>query len=118
MISGRAGVAIEVGGRSFFLPVERLAFVAPLRVTEDDQLVLARGRVPLLRLAGRLGLANRAEETSAIGIDGRRGFYAVAAERVRWVESSESADLEPLEPDSLWTPEEEEKLFSEPADGV
>ena len=118
MIPGRAGVAIEIGGRSFFLPVERLAFVAPIRVTEDGQLVLARGRLPLLRLAGRLGLENGGAETSAIGIDGRRGFYAVAAEGVRWVDASDSADLEPLDPDSLWTPEEEEKLFSEAADGV
>jgi hypothetical protein len=118
LIPGRAGVAIEIGGRSFFLPVERLAFVAPIRVTEDGQLVLARGRLPLLRLAGRLGLENGGAETSAIGIDGRRGFYAVAAEGVRWVDASDSADLEPLDPDSLWTPEEEEKLFSEAADGV
>ena len=118
MIPGRAGVAIEVGGRSFFLPVERLAFVAPIRETEGGQLILARGRLPLLRLAGRLGLASRVEEKSAIGIDGRRGFYAVAAEDVRWVEPSDSADLEPLDPDLLWTPEEEEKLFSGSSDGV
>jgi hypothetical protein len=115
---GRAGVAVEVGGRRFFLPVERLAFVAPIRVTEGDDLVLARGRLPLLRLAGRMGLSVRSEERSAIGIDGRRGFYAVAAEDVRWVEDADSADLEPLDPDLLWTPEEEQKLFPGLSDGV
>ena len=113
MNPGRAGVAIAVGGRSYFLPVERLAFVAPIRETEDGHLILARGRLPLLRLAERLGLASRGEETSAIGIDGRRGFYAVAAEDVRWLDGTEeSADIEPLDPDSLWTPEEEAALFS------
>jgi hypothetical protein len=109
---GRVGVAIAVGGRSYFLPVERLAFVAPIHETENGQLVLARGRLPLLRLAERLGLVNRGAEKSAIGIDGRRGFYAVAAEDVRWVEGAEdSTDLEALDPDGLWTAEEEGALF-------
>ena len=106
------GVAIAVGGHRFFLPVERLAFVAPIRATENGHLVLARGRLPLLHLAQRLGLAGGAAERSAVGIEGRRGFYAVAVEDVRWVEGSEeSSGLEPLDPDSLWTPEEEAVLF-------
>ena len=110
-------MAIEVGGRKFFLPVGRLAFVAPIRATDGDRLVLERGRLPLLRLAGRLGLASSAEK-NAVGIDGWHGFYAVAAEDVRWVEDADSAGLESLDPDLLWTPEEERDLFSEAPDGV
>ena len=117
MTPGRQGVAIAVGGRRFFLPVDRLAFVAPIRETDGDRLVLERGRLPLLRLAGRLGLA-AAGEKSAVGIDGRRGFYAVAADDVRWVEDADSAELESLDPDLFWTAEEERDLFSDAPDGV
>ncbi len=112
MSPDRAGIAIGVGGHSYFLPVEKLAFVAPIKTVENGRLVLARGRLPLLDLAERLGLARRSEETSAIGVEGRFGFYALAAESVRWVEGpQDSSGLESLDPDSLWTPEEEAALF-------
>ncbi len=117
MRPGGPGIAIAVGNRSYFLPVGRLAFVAPLRES-GNELVLARGRVPLLRLAERLGLARRKEETRAVGIDGRCGFYAIAAEEVRWLDGTEeSPGLEPLDPDTLWTPEEEAALFPASAAG-
>jgi hypothetical protein len=106
------GIAIGVGGRGYFLPVERIAFVAPIRIVEDGRLVLARGRLPLLDLGKRLGLPHRSEEKSAVGVEGRRGFFAVAAETVRWVEGSQdSSGLEALDLDTLWTPEEEDALF-------
>ena len=96
------------GGRRFFLPVERLAFVAPIRETQGNLLVLERGSLPLLRLAARLGLTSRSEEKRAVGIDGRRGFYAVAADDVTWLDAgTEPSAIELLDPDSLWTPEEE-----------
>ncbi|MGH9442075.1 MAG: hypothetical protein ACRD16_07345 [Thermoanaerobaculia bacterium] len=118
MSTGGPGVAFSAGGRVYFLPVERLAFVAPIRETIEEHLVLARGRVPLLPLADRLGLPSREDETSAIGIDGRRGFYAIKAADVRWVEGAEATNLEAIEPDGLWTPEEERRLFSQEAGGV
>jgi hypothetical protein len=114
-LSGRtegAGVSIAVGGRRFFLPVERLAFVAPIRETRGGHLVLERGSLPLLRLAERLGLASRGDERRAVGIDGRRGFYAVAADDVAWLDAgTASSSLETLDPDGLWTAEEEAELF-------
>ena len=112
MSGDRPGVAIGVGGRSYFLPVDRLAFVTPIRTVEDGRLVLARGRLPLLDLGARLGVAARGEAKNAVGVEGRRGFFALAAEQVRWIEGpQESAGLETLDPDTLWTAEEEAALF-------
>lgn len=116
MTGAATGVVIEIESRRFLLPIERVAFVVPLRGLEGGLLVLPRGRVPLVDPRPRLGLGAAVPPRNAVAVRGRFGFYALAVGGVE-LRDAGAADAEPappaLDPASLLTEEEERALFPE-----
>ena len=99
MSAAAAGLAVGLGGRRFFLPVDRVAFVAPLRAQRDSSLVMPRGELPMVDLAGRLGLAPAGTIRCAVAVARGEEYVAFAVESVEIVyeDDDSAAGLEPLD---------------------
>lgn len=115
-----SGIAVEVERRKFLLPLDRVAFVVPVRNVAAGMLVLPRGTLPLVDPRPRLGLPPTARPQNAVAVKGRLGFYALAVDDVELLEAVPGG-IEPalprLDPESFLTEEEERALFPEGAIG-
>ncbi len=118
MTGAAAGVVIEIESRRFFLPIERVAFVVPLRGLESGRLVMPRGELPLVDPRPRLGLGAAHQPRNAIAVRGRLGFYALAVGGVELRDAGGEADgplPSRLDPAEFLSEEEEKALFPEGA---
>ena len=118
MTGAATGVVVEIENQKYLLPVERVAFVVPLRGLEGGRLVLPRGRVPLVDPRPRLGLGSVLAPHNAVAVRGRFGFYALAVGGVELRDAGAAGAAPPppeLDPSSLLTEEEERALFAETA---
>jgi hypothetical protein len=97
-----AGLAVGLGGRRFFLPAARVAFVAPLRSQSETSLVMPRGELPMVDLAGRLGLSPAGSFHCAVAVARGEEYVAFAVESVEIVyeDDAPGADLDPLDLES------------------
>jgi len=73
-----AGLVARVDGIEYFVPLDRVGFVAPLREVREGRLLLPLGRLPLIDPAG----GDPSRRAAAIAI--RRGpdFVALAVDAV------------------------------------
>jgi hypothetical protein len=95
-----AGLLLQADGRGYYLPIEAVAFVAPLSEAGATTLVMPRGRMPLIEL-GR-ARAQGPRRRAAVAVETRRGHVAFAVDRVELVEEgADTSDLSHLDPEEI-----------------
>lgn len=93
-MSAVAGLVVRIRDAAYFIPVERVGFVAPGRNVRDGRLVMPRGSLPYVD-AFRGDAA--APPRSAVAIRMETGFVAVGVDHVDLAGADAAAAALPLE---------------------
>ena len=89
-MTGIAGLVVRVRGASYFVPLPRVGFVAPVREVRDGCLVMPKGDLPF---AGELPAADGGGQ--AVAIRSGAGFVALAVDAVELVDAEGAARARP-----------------------
>ncbi len=73
-----AGLVVRIDGAEYFVPAERVGFVAPVREVRDGRLVLPRGELSLVDPAG----GDPSRRAAAVAIRRGADFVALAVDAV------------------------------------
>ena len=87
-----AGLLVRVDGDAYFVPAERVGFVAPVREVRDGCLVMPRGVLPLVDPSAD-GAPFR---STAVAIRAGDGFVALAVDSVELADPSAPERALPL----------------------
>ena len=92
-MSAVAGLVVRIRNAAYFIPVERVGFVAPARNVRGGRLVMPRGSIPYVDPgSGRAAGPPRTAVTFATD----RGFVAVGVDRVDLAGREEAAAAAPI----------------------
>jgi hypothetical protein len=71
-----AGLVVRIDGAEYFVPAERVGFVAPVRDVRGGRLVMPRGELPLVDPAG----GDPSRRAAAVAIRRGADFVALAVD--------------------------------------
>jgi len=89
-VTGIAGLVVRVRGASYFVPLPRVGFVAPVREVRDGCLVMPKGDLPF---AGPVPASDGAGQAVAIRSGAR--FVALAVDAVELVDAEAASRARP-----------------------
>jgi len=91
-VTAVAGLVVRVDGDAYFVPAERVGFVAPVREVRDGCLVMPRGVLPLVDASGD-GAPFR---STAVAVRTGSDFGALAVDSVELADAAASERALPL----------------------
>jgi len=93
-LSATAGLVVRIRGVAYFIPADRVGFVAPGRNVRDGRLVMARGSLPYVDAALR---GDQGPPRSAVAIRMETGFVAFGVDHVDLAGADAAAATLPIE---------------------
>ena len=91
-MSGVAGLVVRVGGASYFVPADRVGFVARVREVRDGRLVMPRGDLALVDPEG----TDPGRRAAAVAVRQGAGFVAIAVDAVELADPERAAQVRPF----------------------
>jgi hypothetical protein len=86
------GLVVRVDGAEYFVPTERVGFVAPVREVREGRLVLPRGGLPLADAGG----GDPSRRAAAVAIRRGADFIALAVDAVDLADPEAAGRAKPL----------------------
>ena len=77
-MSGLAGLVVRIDGTTYFVPADRVGFVAPVREVRGGRLVMPRGEIAIVDPARK----DPSRRAAAVALRHGAGFVALAVDAV------------------------------------
>jgi hypothetical protein len=91
-VSEVAGLVVRIDGTSYFVPADRVGFVARVREVREGRLVMPRGEIALVDPAG----TDPGRRAAAVALRQGAGFVALAVDAVDLADPARAAGALPV----------------------